>query len=414
MPKRPVLFVLLCAAVAVATYYYYQQPGWPDLRGMLASIQEVGSEAAPTQAPPAPPPSPPQVAVTEVQPAEIPLPGTFSGRVAGFRDVEIRPQVSGILLERAYHEGSRVEQGQVLFRIDPHPYQATLDRAKAQLAQAQATLHQAQDNFNRIDELARRQVGTEKQRDDARSALDQTRAGVQLAQAEVRTAELNVSYTTVSAPVAGITSLQSPPVGTLIQAQQSLLTTITQLDPAYVNFFVTDTEYQAFRVLNEARAAPINERDLTVELHYGDGSVYPQRGTIDVRASAIDPRTGTIQVRAIFPNANGGLLPGQFVRVIVRGVTLANAIVLPREAVSQGPQGPFVYVVGANDMAQARPVKLGQEVEQGWVIQAGLEPGEQVVVDGIIRVRPGAPVKPVRSSGERPAAQPAIAEGDRR
>jgi membrane fusion protein (multidrug efflux system) len=331
----------------------------------------------------------------EVRTAEVPLTFTYTGRVSGFREVEVRPQVGGIMLKREFEEGSRVKEGQVLFRIDPSTYQAALDRARAQLAQAQATQRQAEENFQRTEELVRRQVATQRQLDDARAARDQAVAGVQLAEAEVRTAQLNLDHTIITAPVSGVTSLQSPPEGTLIQAPQTLLTQINQLDPAYVIFSITDAEYLAFRNLNQRRARPVTERDITVELQYGNGSIYPQKGRIDVSASSVDPLTGTLQVRAIFPNADGAILPGEFVRVIVTGITLPDAIVIPKQAVNQGPQGPFVYAVGENNTAQVLPIRLGRELQSGWVVQSGLSPGQRIVVDGVIRVRPGAPVQPV-------------------
>ena len=338
----------------------------------------------------------PEVGVMTLTAAEVPVPAVYAARVAGYRDIEIRSQVSGILTERAYEDGAKVEAGQVLFRIDRRPFEVARDRALAQLAQAQATSRQAEESFRRVEELSRRQVSTEQALDQARAARDQSQAGVQLAQSELKTAELNLSYTEIKAPVVGTTALTSPPVGSLIQAQQTLLTTLTQLDPAYVNFSVTDAEYQAFRELNEQRAKPLTEADLDVQVQYGSGATYPLRGRVQVSASSIDVRTGTLQVRAVFPNPKAELLPGQFVRVIVRGITLPNAIVVPKQAVSQGPQGPFVYVVGDNQIAQARPIKLGAEISQGWVVQNGLSAGERIVVDGVIRTRPGAPVRPVQ------------------
>src|SRR5690606_23697037 len=161
-------------------------------------------------------------------------------------------------------------------------------------------------------------------------------------------AKLNLGYTTVTAPVRGITALESPQVGALIQSQQSLLTVITQLDPAYVNVSFTDEEGHAVRTLNERRKEPVSEKDLTTELLYAPDVVYPRPGKIDTAARRVDPATGTIQARAVFPNPDGILLPGQFVRVRLHGITLPDAIVVPREAVSQGPQGPSVYVVGEN------------------------------------------------------------------
>jgi membrane fusion protein (multidrug efflux system) len=377
--RRAILLLFVGLIAAAGTYYWFGRQNAP------ATAQ------APAAAPPAP-----EVGVIETKAVEVPLTVVYAGRVAGFRDVEIRPQVSGILLKREFNEGAQVKQGQVLFRIDPRTYEVALARGNAQLAQAQASLRQSEENHKRVEELVRRGVGTDKQLDDARAARDQALASIQLAEAEIRAAQLNLSYTTVTAPVAGITSLNSPPEGSLILAQQTLLTTITQLDPAYVNFSVTDAEYHAFRQLNQRLAKPITEQDLKVDVQFSDGTVYSEHGSVDVSARSIDPRTGTLQVRAVLPNPDGALLPGQFVRVVIRGIYLPDAIVVPKQAVSQGPEGPFIYVVGANNIAQVRPVRLGREVEAGWVIQEGLKPDEQVIVDGVIRVRPGAPVRPAR------------------
>lgn len=392
VPIRPVLLLLLVAALGAAAYFMFARGGADGLRAWIAQLasREPAPAPGPAQAGP-----PPEVGVLAVQPAEVPLPVEYAGRVAGFRDVEIRARVGGLLLRREYEEGARVKEGQVLFRIDPAPYQVALSRAEAQALQAQATLRQAEENFRRADELLRRGSGTDRQRDDAQAARDQARASVQLAEAEIENAKLNLSYTTITAPVAGVTSLVSPPVGTLVQAQQTLLTTLTQLDPAYVNFSFTDEEGQEFRELNQKRAKPITEKDLTVELHYGNGTTYPQMGRIDTSARRVDPQTGTIQARAIFPNPGGALLPGQFVRVLIRGITLPEALVIPNQAIVQGPQGPSVYVVGENGAAQSRPIRLGQQVAGGVVVQDGLRPGDRIVVEGMIRVRPGAPVRPV-------------------
>jgi membrane fusion protein, multidrug efflux system len=406
---RLVLLLLVVAVLGAGGYYVYQRSGEAGgLRAWIASLTKQQSAAPATPGQQAGPP--PEVGVFTVQPAEIPLPVEYAARVAGFRDVEIRARVSGLLLSREFEEGARVNENQVLFRIDPATYQVALSRAEAQAQQGQATLRQAEDNFRRIDELFRRGVATDKQRDDALAARDQARASVQLAEAEIESAKLNLGYTTITAPVGGVTALLSPPVGTLVQAQQTLLATVTQLDPAYVNFSFTDEEGQQFRELNQKRAKPISEKDLTAELHYGNGTTYPQVGRIDTSARRVDPQTGTIQARAIFPNPDGALLPGQFVRVVIRGVTLPEAIVIPNQAIVQGPQGPSVYVVGENGNAQVRTIRVGQQVEGGGVVQNGLQAGDRVVVEGIIRVRPGAPVKPVPVTPAPQTAQAAAPE----
>jgi membrane fusion protein (multidrug efflux system) len=388
--KRLILIAVVALALSAGAYFLFMRsPG----------------ERPPSQTSSTPAPPPPEVGIIIVQPAEVPYPVEYAGRVVGIRDVEVRPRVGGLLLKREYEEGARVAQDQVLFRIDPATYEVALNRAQAQRDQAQAALEQAEENFNRIEPLARRGISTDVQLQEARSQRDQARAGVHLAEAEVQSAKLNLSYTTVTAPAAGVTALQSPPVGALIQAQQTLLTTITQLDPAYVNFSFTDEEGRAFRALNERREKPISEKDLTVELLYAREAAYPHLGTIDTAAQRVDPQTGTVQARVIFPNPDGILLPGQFVRVRLHGVTLPNAIVVPHEAVSQGPQGPSVYVVGENGNAHVRPIRLGPDLPAGWVVRDGLRGGERVIVDGVIRVRPGQPVRPVPVKTEPQAAQ---------
>jgi membrane fusion protein (multidrug efflux system) len=395
--SRAIVGALVLAAAVAGGYAYY------------SNARQAGMAA---KAPPAPPPA--DVGVVEVRTAEIPLSLVYAGRVAGFRTVEVRAQVNGVILKREFVEGERVKEGDVLFRIDPRPYQAALDRANAQLGQAQATFTQAEENFGRIEELSKRQVATAKQLDDARAARDQSRAAVLGAQADIQTARLNIEFTTVKAPVSGPTSLVSPPEGSLAQTQQTLLTTITQLDPAYVNFSTSDSEFRELRVLNESRAGPLSEDDITVSLRFGDGLAYRAGGKINVSANTIDPRTGTVQVRAIFPNPDGDLLPNQFVRVEVKGVTLPNSIVIPQQAVSQGPQGASVYVVNAQNVAETRQIKLDREIGKGWVVKDGLKDGERIVADGVMRVRPGATVKPTLLTAEAvtnpaPAAAPAPA-----
>lgn len=364
--------------VAAAGYYGY--------RHYSAQSSKPQAQAAP----------PPEVGVLDLKRANVPLPLTYAGRVAGFRQVEVRPQVTGLIVKREYNEGSTVKQGDVLFRIDQRTYQAVLDRAQGQLAQAQATQVQADENFNRINELASKQVATAKQLDDARAARDQARAAVQSAQAEVETARLNIEFTTIRAPVTGPTTFTSPAEGSLAQAQQTLLTTITQLDPAYVNFSVSESEFVDLRDLNNRRDKPLTPQDVTVTLSFADGSKFPRPGKVNVSSSTVDPRSGTIQIRAIFENDDGGLLPNQFVRVHIEGVTLQNVFVVPQMAVSQGPQGPFVYVINAaGNGVESRPIKLEHQVQGGWGVESGINDGERLVVDGLVRIRPGQPVKPV-------------------
>jgi membrane fusion protein (multidrug efflux system) len=353
---------------------------------------------------------PAEVGVIAVYRGDIPLPLTYAGRVAGFRNVEIRSQVSGTILKREFVEGAKVKQGEVLFRIDPRTYQAALDRATAQLGQSQATLVQAEENFDRIEELSQKQVATAKQLEDARAARDLARAAVQGAEAEIRTAKLNIEFTTIKAPVSGPTSFTSPPEGSLAQAQQTMLTTITQLDPAYVNFSVSESEFIELRGINRARDRPLTPADITIKLQLGDRTELPVQGKLAETSSTVDPRTGTLQVRSIFPNEDGLLLPNQFVRVLVTGVSLQDVFVVPQRAVSQGPQGAFVYVVNStDDGVTSRPIKLDREVAGGWAVKDGLHDGERIVVDSLLRIRQGALIKPVAASADGPAPGPSAA-----
>lgn len=376
-------------ALAAAGGYYY--------------LGNRGAAQAPQKAA-APPPA--DVTVIEIKRADVPLTLTYPGRVAGFRSVEIRSMVSGMIMKREYEEGARVKQGDTLFRIDPRPYQAAHDRAVAQLAQAKASVFQTEENFNRIQELTAKQVATPKQLDDARAARDQARAAVQSAEADIETAKLNLEFTVVKAPVSGPTALLSPPEGSIAQAQQTVLTTITQLDPAYVNFSTTEQELREFRMLNEGLDRPLREDDIKVSIQFGDGAMYGHTGRIIMSSQNVDLRTGTVQIRSVFPNEDGTLLPGQFVRLIVKGITLPKAILIPQQSVSQGPQGISVYVVNASGVAEVRAVKLDRAVNNSWVVREGLNEGDRVIVDGIMRVRPGAPVKASPHAPKQKGEQP--------
>src|SRR5579859_2721878 len=312
--------------------------------GAIAILVVVGggywmfgrSAAVAPAAPPAPPP--PEVGVVTLHKGDVPITLAYAGRVAGYRTVEVRPQVSGVIMKREFTEGDRVKQGDVLFRIDPRPYQAALDRAAAQLAQARATATQNDENYKRVQDLIARAVATQKQMEDAQAARDLSKAAVQAAEADLATANLNMEYTTVRAPASGPTMLTSPAEGTLVQAQQTLLTTIWQLDPAYVNFSITDTEYRAVQSFQADRAKPLSDTDVWVKLQYGDGITYPINGKVNVSSETVDQRTGTLQIRAIFQNRDGAIPPGQVVGGVHGCSCLQNSCEVPENGESHVPQ----------------------------------------------------------------------------
>lgn len=338
---------------------------------------------------------PPEVTVIEVEAGEVPLTYEYAARIAASREVEVRAQVGGILLKRDFNEGAPVEAGDVLFEIDPKPYEAELAKARAQQQRAEAQLAQANRDVDRTSRLAASGSGTQLAKDDALSTRDLARAAVAIAEADVQMAALNLGYTKVTAPISGITSLEQVPEGSLIgtSGDSSLLTRITQRDPVYINFSVSESELAEVRALLEAQGVWHEAGDVVrVTVVFGDGRVYPLQGVIDFASSGLDAETGTMRIRAVVKNPERRLLPGQFVRAIVTGIVMNDAIVVPHAAVSQGPQGQFVYTVDSEGNAEIRPVELGREVKTGWIVRSGLAPGDRLITEGIIKVRPGAPV----------------------
>lgn len=372
------------------------------LCALSALMTATSAQAADAQ--PAPPP--PEVVVETAKSEAMPLVLEYSGRTAGYREVEVRAQVSGILQERTYQEGSRVQKGQVLFRIDPRTYEAALARAKGALAQEQARYRQTERDLKRIRELQKKGFASESELDNAVSNFEQSKANVEAAEAEVKSRQIDLDYTTVEAPISGITSRETRSEGSLVVASDpnsSLLTQLTQLDPIYVNFAYPDTEAERLRQEMQTGKLTLPESGkLNVEVKFGDGSSYPMEGQVDFTDSLIDRGTGTVSARAVVPNPAQKLLPGQFVRVLVKGLTRPDTVTVPERAVSQGPRGTFVYVVDEQGVARVRQVSTGRTANGRWVIESGVDAGDRVIVEGLPKVRPDTPVK----IAETHAAQP--------
>ncbi|MEE4376143.1 MAG: efflux RND transporter periplasmic adaptor subunit [Candidatus Competibacteraceae bacterium] len=349
--------------------------------------------------------TPPEVGVMTVVPQTLVIEPEFAGRTTGSSEVEVRAQVKGILLERRYQEGSRVNLGDHLFLIDPKPYEVVLQRAEARLAEAQAKRRAAQREWDRVKGLYDSKAVSERTRDEALSALELAQASVALAQAEVNAARIDLDYTTVEAPIAGIAGREAVSPGNLVGAnsEQSLLTRITQLDPLYVEFAITDAFWLRHRQLMD--------NQLVAVLRLANDLQHTYEGRINFTDTVIDRETSTIQARAVFPNPDASILPGQFVRIALKGLARSDAIAVPERAVLQGPQGAFVYRLGEDSKAEIAPVETGITVAAGWIIEKGLKPGDRVVVDGVIRVRPGQPVKPV-DSGDHGIVSPVPTGGE--
>ncbi|MBS7690813.1 efflux RND transporter periplasmic adaptor subunit [Pseudomonas lalucatii] len=351
---------------------------------------------------------PPEVLVETVEAAELPLVFEYPARTAGFREVQVRAQVSGILQERTYLEGSQVKQGQVMFRIDPRTYQAALARAKGALAQEQARYRQAERDLKRIRELQKKGFASESELDNAISNFEQSKANIQAAEAEVQAKQIDLDYCTVKAPISGITSKETVSEGSLMVAgdpNASLLTRITQLDPIYVNFAAPDRDVENVRGGLQSGALALDGEQMRVQIQFGDGSVYPLEGKVDFTDSLVDRGTGTVSARAVVPNPDQALLPGQFVRVLVKGISLPSAVTVPERAIAQGPRGTFVYVVDEQGIARTRQVSTGRTAAGRWVVESGIHEGDRVITEGLPKVRPDMPVK-VADAAANPANGP--------
>jgi membrane fusion protein (multidrug efflux system) len=338
-----------------------------------------------------------------VESKDTPVTFELVGVMSSSQQVEVRARVDGFLDDRLYTEGDIVKQGQVMFKMDARPFQAQLDAAQSALAEQQARLWTAQANLKRVRPLAKANALSKKELDDAQGRVNADAAAVDMARADVETAKLNLSYTTIEAPVTGASSFARIQNGAYINALSGPLTYVAQLDPIWVDFSLSEDEFLKFRQEEKSGQllAPENSA-LVVELVLSDGSLYPETGRIFFRDANYNTETGTFLIRATFSNPDGDLRPGQFVRVRLKGVTRPNAILVPQQAVLQGAQGFFVWIVDADGKAQVRNVEAGDWQDDNWFINKGLSPGDRVITDGIVRLAKGIPVKIVEQGMDEP------------
>ena len=361
-------------------------------------------------APAAPPPLP--VTVLEMQPRSVPIVLEAVARTEGSREVEVRARVAGILERQLFREGEPIRAGAPMYRIDRAPFEIALAQARATLAEAQARSERAQLEAGRLQKLLAERAISQREHDDAQSSRQQTLASLQAAQARVREAELNLSYTTVNAPIAGIAGRALRSEGSLVSpnSDSALLTTLSRTDPLWVRFSLSDAEYAQLRGAAAGAAAGASAGAPKVRLVLPDGSVYERPGRLNFTGSAVDPKLGTVQLRAEFANPSLALLPGQFVKARVE-IGARDAFLVPQAAVLQADRGRFVWVVDASNKATQRPVETGAWAGRDWVINSGLKAGDRVAVDNLIRLRPGATVQPkapgeARGAGAAPGPAP--------
>lgn len=351
-----------------------------------AHVLACGRTAPP--APSVPADQPLTVTIMNAKPISLPVSLETIAQTEGAKEIEIRPRVGGILLKRLYVEGAAVKAGDPLFLIDPEPFQHALAEAKAQFQEHTARVVRAKTEENRQRQLLAKNFVSQSAYDQAKADLAIAEAALQATKARVRQAELNLSYTTVTAPVSGITGRSSFSEGTLVSANASLLTSLIQLSPIWVRFSFSDNELAQL-------GEHLNEKNVhRVSLILPDASEYQQEGKINFAASAIDPALGTQQLRATFENTDQRILPGQFVRIRVTAGKPRNVYVIPQVAVMTSDFGRFVYLVDENNTAIQRPVTVGNWIGTDWIILNGLNPGDRVVIDNLIKLTPRKAVEP--------------------
>ena len=342
-------------------------------------------------------PPPPKVSVVQVDRERIPVLNELPGRIAPTRIAEVRPQVSGVILERVFTQGSLVEKGDVLYRIDPRPFEVQVQSAEATLQRAKAVQKQAQQDADRQRSLAERGVNSRQQLDSSLAALAQANAEVAIAEAGLASAQLNLQYSEVTAPISGKIGRANVTEGALVSStMQQALTTIRQLDPVYADFTQSANELLALRrALEAGELSTVASGEARLRLLYDDGTPYPQHGRLLFEEATVDESTGQITLRGEFPNPDGNLLPGMYVRVQIEQGVQEKAIAVPQQAVQRNASGTAqVYVVNGENVVELRPVQVARAFEDRWVIGEGLEEGDRVIVEGFQKIAPGATVVP--------------------
>jgi membrane fusion protein, multidrug efflux system len=338
------------------------------------------------------PAAPPEVQVITLAATNVPIFEEWIGTLDGFVNAQIHAQVTGYLLTQNYAEGSEVKKGDLLFRIDPRPFQAVLDQANAKLAQDKAQAGKTELDVARYTPLAKEQAISQEELDDAVQANLGADAQVKADEAAIESAQLNLGFTRIKSPIDGLAGTALAQTGDLVGQSGSVLTTVSTINPIKVYFQVSEQSYLTFW---RRLAGPENaDEDVPLQLIFADGSVYPEKGKFFFADRQVNPNTGTLQIAGLFPNADFMLRPGQYGRVRAQTQTITNALVVPQRAVTE-LQGTYqVAVVGGTNSVHIQSVTTGAQVGSDWIIESGLKPGDRVVVEGIQRVKEGTVVNP--------------------
>lgn len=393
---------------------YVVKPHWGMPLALLIGISNVlcgcGKE------PVAPPRPSPDVTVMTVTARDTPVTFEFVAQTQSSREVEIRARVAGFLDRRLYTEGDLVKAGQTLFQMDRKPFEAALASAQGQMAQQQARWEVAKATLARVRPLAAQNAVSKMDLDNAVGAERETHAAVLAAEGSVRSAQLNLSYTTITSPLNGLSSDAKKQEGSYVTPGESgLLTSVSQMDPIYVNFSLSENETLKYRdEIASGRLKFPPRSDFVVEVVLADGTVAPDKGQVNFLAPSFSQQTGTFLVRAVLANPKGLLRPGQFVRALAKGATRPNAILVPQKAVLEGAKSHFVWVVNTEGKPAQRVVEVGEWQGNDWFISKGLSAGERIVVDGALRVTAGGPltISEAPGAGAASAAPAPSANGD--
>lgn len=366
----------------------------------LAAAALTGCDQKPG-APPAPPPQ--EVGVVTIRPQRAEIVTELPGRTAAFRIAEVRPQVSGIVLQRLFDEGSDVKAGEQLYQIDPATYQAAYDSATAAVARAEAAVEVGKLSAARIEKLVKNDVVSQQDYDDAAAQLKQVVADLSAARAAQETARINLEYTRVVSPISGTIGRSSVTEGALVTSQQTdMLATVHQLDPIYVD--VTQSSAQLLRLQRELAAGELKDagdHEAQARLILEDGTEYPEPGKLQFSEVNVDQGTGSVTLRAVFPNPRRELLPGMFVRTVVTEGVNDRAILVPQRGVTRNPRGePVVLVVDENNRVSQRILRTSRAIGDQWLVTEGLSEGDRVIVEGLQKTGPGAEVNPVEITTE--------------
>lgn len=355
---------------------------------------------------------PPEVSVITVQVESRPIELEYAGQTAGSRETEVRARVAGILQKRLFEEGSTVTAGTPLFQIDPANFQTQVASAEAVVAVAQARVGQTQRDQARLAALITDHAISQKEFDDGKSALELAEATLKQSQALAAEARLNLGYTKVVAPISGVTGTVSKSDGSLVTAADSLLTTIVQTNPIYVNFSVAESDFLRLNAQVKTGLLTVPGKrsgngslGFSVQVKQADGSIYPKSGKLNFASEKVNPQTGSVDVRAEIPNPDGALRPGQFVRVLLGGASRPNTLTVPQRAVIDSPFGKIVFKVTPDNKLVPQPVELDGWSLGQWIVTKGLQAGDRVLVEGFIKAHdPGMTVKPVPYVAAAPGA----------